>query len=140
FRSFDTRTNTFLLNNAQLNIEGSKDGIGYFTSLSYGTDASVFKSAGAGNDTSLKQSGGAGAPNFELQEAYLTYKCPITSLQFKAGKFVTYEGIEVIAAKDDYTISRGLLFGLAEPYTHTGAEVGYAFPKYIDFWVGAVNG
>ena len=140
FRSFDNRTDTFLLNNAQLNIEGGKDGIGYYAELAYGTDASVFKSAGAGTDTSLTQTGGAGAPNFELQEAFLTYKCPITSLQFKAGKFATYQGIEVIESKDDFTISRGLLFGLAEPFTHTGAMVGYALPKYIDFWVGAVNG
>jgi len=140
FRSFDNRTDTFLLNNAQVNLEGGKDGVGYYAELAYGTDASVFKSAGAGTDPTLTQSGGAGAPNFELQEAFLTYKCPITSLQFKAGKFATYQGIEVIESKDDFTISRGLLFGLAEPYTHTGAMVGYAFPKYIDFWVGAVNG
>jgi hypothetical protein len=106
----------------------------------YGTDGSVVKSAGLGTDTTLTPGGGAGNPNFELQEAFLTYKCPITSLQLKFGKFATPQGLEVIESKDNVSISRGFLFGLAEAYTHTGALIGYTFPKYIDFWVGAVNG
>jgi hypothetical protein len=140
FRSLDGRTDVFLLNNAQVNIEGGKDGVGYYAELMYGTDGSVVKSAGLGTDTTLTPGGGAGNPNFELQEAFLTYKCPITSLQLKFGKFATPQGLEVIESKDNVSISRGFLFGLAEAYTHTGALIGYTFPKYIDFWVGAVNG
>ncbi len=138
-RSFDRRTDSFLLNNAQIQIDGSKDGIGYLTKLAYGTDASVFKSGGTGADAGLPTAPSTNAYNFELAEAYLTYKCPITGIMLKAGKFVTTEGIEVIESKDDATITRGFLFGLAEPYTHVGAMAGYAISK-VDLWVGAANG
>lgn len=143
-KSFDRRTDSFLLNAAQVNIQGDKDGIGYYTELAFGTDPSVYKSAGTGNDLNTTP-GSITAPstalyNFEVQEAYLTYKCPVTSILLKTGKFVTLQGIEVIESKDNFTITRGHLFGLAEPYTHVGALAGYAFPKYIDVWVGVVNG
>ena len=139
-KSFDRRTDSFLLNAAQVNIQGDKDGIGYYTELTFGTDASVMKSAGTGADAGLPAAPSTVAYNFELQEAFLTYKCPTTGIMLKAGKFVTFEGIEVIESKDNFTITRGHLFGLAEPYTHVGALAGYAFPKYIDIWVGVVNG
>ncbi len=139
-RSFDRKTDTFLLNAAQVNIEGSKDGIGYYSELAFGTDASVYKSAGTGADAGLPGAPSTVAYNFELQEAFLTYKCPMSGVMLKAGKFATTQGIEVIESKDNFTITRGLLFGLAEPYTHVGLMAGYAFPKIVDFWVGATNG
>ncbi|OGR86452.1 MAG: hypothetical protein A3A86_06455 [Elusimicrobia bacterium RIFCSPLOWO2_01_FULL_60_11] len=138
-RSFDRKTDNFLLNNAQVQIDGSKDGIGYMTKLDYGTDASVLKSAGTGADAGLPTPPSTTAVNFEVQEAYLTYKCPVSSVMLKAGKFVTTEGIEVIESKDNFTISRGHLFGLAEPYTHTGIMAGYDI-GIANLWVGAVNG
>ena len=143
FRSFDRRTDTFLLNAIQINVEGDmKDGIGYYSELAFGTDPSAYKSVGSQAPT---EPGLPGAPsatiyNVEVQEAFLTYKCPMTSVMLKAGKFVTQHGIEVIESKDNFTITRGHLFTLAEPYTHTGVLVGYALPKYLDLWVGAVNG
>lgn len=139
-KSFDRRTDSFLLNAAQVNIEGSKDGIGYYTELAFGTDPSVYKSAGTGADAGLPGAPSTVAYNVEVQEAFLTYKCPKTGVMLKAGKFVTLQGIEVIESKDNFTITRGHLFGLAEPYTHVGALAGYAFPKYIEIWVGVVNG
>ncbi len=138
-RSFDARTDTFLLNQSQVMIDGSKDGIGYLVKLAYGTDASVFKSGGTGADAGLPAAPSTVAYNFELEEAYMTYKCPITGLMFKAGKFVTPHGIEVIESKDDFTITRGYMFGLAEAYTHVGAMLGYALPK-VTLDVGVVNG
>lgn len=139
-KSFDAKTDTFLLNAAQVNIQGDKDGIGYYTELAFGTDPSVYKAAGTGADAGLPTAPSTVAYNFEVQEAFLTYKCPKSGVQLKAGKFVTFQGIEVIESKDNFTISRGHLFGLAEPYTHVGALVGYAFPKVVDLWIGAVNG
>ena len=140
FRSLDKRTDTFLLNAAQINIEGSQDGIGYYAELVYGTDASVTKAAGTGIDSGLPAAPSSVAYNVDLQEAFLTYKCPVTGIQLKAGKFVTFEGIEVVEAKDNFNISRGFLYSWAEPTTHVGAMIGYALPKYVDFWVGVVNG
>src|SRR3989338_8319925 len=64
----------------------------------------------------------------------------LNGIQLKAGKFVTLQGIEVIESKDNFTISRVIVFGLLEPFTHVGGLVGYQFPQIIDLWVGAVNG
>ncbi|MBI2119656.1 MAG: outer membrane beta-barrel protein [Elusimicrobia bacterium] len=143
-RSFDRKTDAFLLNAFQLNISGNaEEGIGYYGELAFGTDPSIYKGAGTGNDNATGGTLGTQSTtlyNVEVQEAYLTYKCPMSGIQLKAGKFVTFEGIEVIESKDNFTISRGALFGLAEPYTHVGAVAGYAFPSILDVWVGAVNG
>jgi len=61
-------------------------------------------------------------------------------LTFTAGKFVTSEGIEVIEGNQDYTVTRGFLFGLAEPYTTTGVKADYQFTKQLDLMLGVVNG
>ena len=82
-KSFDRRTDSFLLNAAQVNIEGSKDGIGYYAELAFGTDPSIYRSAGSGNDPAATGSIFGATPSsttFDVQEAYLTYKCPITGI------------------------------------------------------------
>lgn len=141
-RTFDRKTDAFLLNAAQLNIEGSKEGIGYYAELAFGTDPSQYKAAGTNspNEPNLPNAPSNVATIFDVQEAFLTYKEPHTNIQLKAGKFVTLEGIEVIESKDDFTVTRGLMFGMAEPFTHVGAIVGYALPKYAEVWVGLING
>ncbi|MBI2916178.1 MAG: porin, partial [Elusimicrobia bacterium] len=139
-RSFDRKTDSFLLNAVQINFDGSeKEGIGYYGELAFGTDASVYKSAGTGADAGLPGAPSTVAYNLEIQEAFVTYKCPLTGIQLKAGKFVTQHGIEVIESKDNFTITRGPIFGLFEPYTHVGAMAGYAFGMG-DVWLGVVNG
>jgi len=128
-RSFDQTTDSFLLNSIQVNLEGSMNGVGYYGELAFGRDASIY------NEYAM-----VSVSEFAVQEAYLTYKCPITSIQLKAGKFATQDGIEVIESKDNFTISRGLLFGFAKAYTHVGALAGYTFPKIADIWIGVTNG
>jgi Putative beta-barrel porin-2, OmpL-like. bbp2 len=127
-RSFDSKDNTFLLNAAQLQVMGTMGDVGYVVKFLAGTDASVITSAGAG-----------AGDDFDLQEAYMTYLCPMSKLNLKVGKFATPMGIEVIESKDDATISRGYLFGLAEAYTHTGLMLNRAFGA-IDIGAGVVNG
>src|SRR3954468_15999015 len=83
--SFDNQANTFALNNAQLLIQGNPRGdkdVGYTLRVDYGTDATVIDPAASGLVT--------------VEEAYGTYLCPDTHIGLKVGKFVTYEGIEVI--------------------------------------------
>jgi hypothetical protein len=74
---------------------------------------------------------------FDVQEAYgvLTDY----GLTFTAGKFATYEGIEVIEGPADPTVTRGLLYWLAEPVTHVGAKLHYTAGP-VDVGVGVVNG
>ena len=49
---------------------------------------------------------------------------------------MTLEGIEVIEGYQNYTVTRGCLFGMAEPFTHTGVKANYAFTKQLDLTVG----
>ena len=74
---------------------------------------------------------------FDVQEAYGVYTD--SGFTFTAGKFATYEGIEVIEGPADPTITRGFLYWLAEPVTHTGAKLHYASGP-VDVGVGLVNG
>jgi hypothetical protein len=74
---------------------------------------------------------------FDVQEAYGVYSN--NGLTFTAGKFATYEGIEVIEGPSNPTITRGFLYYLAEPVTHVGAKLHYATGP-IDVGVGVVNG
>lgn len=143
-RSFDRRSGDFLLNALQVNIAGDAgEGIGYYGELAFGTDPSIYKSAGTGADGAIGAAPVAPsmiAYNFEVQEAFITYKCPTTSIMAKAGKFVTFQGIEVIESKDNPTMTRGAIFSLAEPYSHVGALLGYQLTTMFDVWLGVVNG
>lgn len=122
-RSFDADArNTFLLNVAHLAVSHSlSDQVSATIEFDAGSDASVV----------------SGGNLFDVQEAYLTYKPSGFSLT--VGKFVTYEGIEVIEGPDNPTVTRGYLFGLAEPYAHVGAKAHYTTDAY-DIGVGVVNG
>ncbi len=125
-RSYDAQNNN-IANTAHVSLAGSfGEGIGYVVDLDAGHDANVTV-------------GGASGSAVVLQEGYLTYKCPITHLGIKAGKFATFEGIEVIETNANPTISRGYLYGLAEPFTHVGGVLSYAMGKF-DVAAGVVNG
>jgi len=131
-RSFDAKTNTFNLNAFQLKAEGAMgDSSGYVAKVMAGSDALTLNAA--------DNLGGGGS--FDIEEGYVWYKAPLGSgLTITAGRFVTFEGIEVIEGKDNYTISRGYLFNLAEPLTHTGVKADYQFIKQVDLALGVVNG
>jgi hypothetical protein len=58
----------------------------------------------------------------------------------KAGKFVTLNGIEVVDGPLNPTITRGFLYGLAEPVTHTGAKIQYTIAGMAHIGLGLVNG
>lgn len=128
--SFDAQANTFLLNAVHLAAVGSSgEELSYVIEVDMGTDAAAINSGGLGTGDEM-----------DLQEAYLTYRRPSSKLGFKVGKFVTYQGIEVIESGANPTVTRGHLFGLAEPYTHTGIVATYQLSQAFDVHLGAVNG
>lgn len=137
--SFNSQANTFNLNAFQLQAQGKVgDSAGYTAKALFGTDANAIKDTVAGA-TGLGNS--ASTADVDLEEAYMWWKAPLGSgLTITAGKFVTYEGIEVIEGNQDVTVTRGLLFSLAEPYTHTGIKADYQFTKQLDLSLGVVNG
>lgn len=123
-RSYDALDNN-IRNTAHLALAGSMDTVGYVVELDAGHDAPITAAGGTTNEV-------------VLQEAYLTWM-GASRLGFKAGKFATYQGIEVIENPANPTITRGFLYGLAEPFTHVGAVATYALDR-IDFAAGVVNG
>jgi len=125
--------NTFVLHAAHLAINHSfNDNVSATIELDAGYDASLNQSYPFNNtlDTPFGNW-------FDIQEAYATYKSGMFSLI--AGKFVTYEGIEVIEGPLNPTISRGYLYAYAEPITHTGVKMHFTGDK-VDFGIGLTNG
>lgn len=155
YRSFDNNSNSITLQNAKLGIDGKlENGVGYKVDLMYGHDAAIVNATEDFSPTEGSPTGVAihGDPvetetkkvsdlQFNLQQAYLTFACPLTGAGLSLGKFVTPFGVEVVEAKDNFNISRGLLFGYAVPFSHTGlkADKGFADGKYTAT-LGLVNG
>jgi hypothetical protein len=139
-RVFDTRSNGFLINNAQLTVEkpvSSESPVGFRTELMFGTDAEV-----VGNvTTGLGTNASTGSDEIEVQEGYVEYLAPLgEGLDVKFGKFATLHGAEVIEAKDNWNISRSFLFGFAIPFTHTGFRATYPWSDKLSTTVEVSNG
>jgi len=126
YHSYTAQHDTVLLNAAHLALTGTgaEDAIAYAIEVDIGSDASV--TSGSDDDV-------------DLQEAYVAYTSKM-GLGLKAGKFVTFSGIEVIESISNPTISRGFLFGLAEPFTHAGVLLTYKVTPELDAALGVVNG
>jgi hypothetical protein len=131
-RSYDAKANQILLNNVHLALSGTPSSkVSYVVELDFGTDAGVHGL--------LNQVGGGPAIGVDVQEAYMTYALS-DKFKFTGGRFVTFEGIEVIEGPANPTISRGYLYGLAEAFTHVGGYFTFAASNKIDFKLGVVNG
>jgi hypothetical protein len=80
-------------------------------------------------------------PYFDVQEAYFSVKIPLGSgVTIKGGKWVSLLGYEVIESPNNLNFSRGILFNLAGPFTHTGGVINYSFTDWLTVQVGAVTG
>ena len=78
---------------------------------------------------------------YDLQEAYVSFLIPIgDGLTVKGGKFVTLLGYEVIESPNNLNFSRGYLFSLAIPLTHTGGLLSYTFSEQFSVTAGVVLG
>ena len=127
--------NTFILHNGHIAVNHAfSDEVSAVVEIDAGGDAAI-TSGQSGYDT---PPGDAPPYAFDLQEAYATYSK--SGFTLVAGKFVTYEGIEVIEGPSDPTLTRGYLYGYAEAFTHVGVKMSYAFSDKVDFGIGVVNG
>jgi predicted porin len=131
-RVFDRPANTFSLNLVELSLErkaAELNSVGFRLDLDAGRDVKFF------------QARGLNTGDFDLQQAFMTYKAPIgEGLSITFGKFVTLLGAEIIEAPDNFNTSRSFLFGFAIPFTHTGLLLNYPLTSAVDLTVGAVNG
>lgn len=137
-RIFDDDGNQFTLNNIELAISRQateKVPVGFGLVMNAGRDTRKTKAAGLGGGTT-----GDDNP-FDLQQAYVTYLAPVgKGVTFKAGKFATLLGAEVIEAPANFNVSRSFLFGFAIPFTHVGALATYPFTDQVSATLGVVNG
>lgn len=80
-------------------------------------------------------------PWFDVQEAYISGRIPVGSgLAVKLGKWVTLLGYEVIESPNNLNFSRGYLFVLGIPLTHTGGLLSYSFTDWLSAQAGVVVG
>jgi hypothetical protein len=94
---------------------------------SLGTDADVIASNGTSHTDGV-----------DPTQAFVSYaNGPFTII---AGKFETLAGAEVIESPADIEYSRSFLFGLAVPFTHTGARLTYVLNPKVSINAGANNG
>jgi hypothetical protein len=141
FRVFDTRSDTFALDVAELVVQrsvSSPGDAGFRVDVTFGSlIPKVTAAAGLFRD----ENGVAGS--FDLQQAYFSYIAPAGhGLRIDAGKFTTYMGYEVIEGYDGYNDnhSHSFLFGYAQPITHTGVRVSYPLSGAVSVQAYLVNG
>lgn len=142
-RVFDNKANTFAVNAAEVNFEkaATEPGTaGFRMDVVFGEDANVVN--GSTSDATSK---------VDLQQAYIEYIAPLnffegnsilpSSVNIKAGRFVTLAGLEVIEAPDNWNISRSMMFGFGIPFTHTGVRTNFGlFNDFFDVYLGLNNG
>ena len=131
-RIFDQNHNDFTMDLLQLEVsKETESGIGFHTVLDYGKTAGLIQS----------NWGGDLAHNFEIQQAYMTYKFGIgNGVDMKFGKFATLLGGEVIESPYNPNVSRSFMFGYAIPFTHTGVLFSTALTDMLSLTAGVVNG
>ncbi|GFE84964.1 hypothetical protein GCM10011487_69640 [Steroidobacter agaridevorans] len=128
-RATDIESDSFQLNQAVINLGTPIDqGFGAFVSIMLGEDA----------DRLVNTSYGEGAGDkFGLPEAYITYAEGLWL--FRAGRFGTLAGYEVVSDAANPLLSRSLQFPAAEPYYHTGVRATYAVSEAMTVHLGLNN-
>jgi hypothetical protein len=129
--------NGFQLTQGNLHIE--RDGtVGFVTDINFGQVANAISSV-----TNYSNPAHVGNQWVDPTQYYLTYTAPFGSgVSFEAGRFVTLLGAEIIPIynNQNFNESRGLLFNLGEPLTHTGVRASYTFNDYVSATAGLNNG
>jgi Putative beta-barrel porin-2, OmpL-like. bbp2 len=145
-RNFDINSDQFSLNMIELIADKAPDPaashVGFHVSLGFGQAMNLVNSTETGSPNApTTPVGGPVVSNFDqyLKEGYLEYLIG-KKLQINVGKFVTWNGAEVIESKDNWNYSRGLLFSWAIPYFHMGASAKYTFNSKFSLTGYLVNG
>lgn len=140
-RVFDAESNEDVLNAIRLvitrGIDASKGfDIGGTIEMNFGRDMRFIHSNGimdAGEDTAVQ---------FDLTQAYLEFGFPVGDkpLTFKAGKFATLLGWEVIDQTANTFYTHSFSFGYAISFTHTGVLASYPILDNLSVTAGITRG
>jgi hypothetical protein len=131
FRIFDNRDNSFYMHEAHLQLERLADKnmiVGYHIELGAGHDPQIYDGS-----------------TVSLQEGWVQILAPVGSgLDIRAGKLATLVGYEVLENVNNMNYSRGMLFGIIQPFTHTGVRMAYGMGgsnnDMVTFTLGFNNG
>ena len=139
--AFDLDCQSWNLAQFNLHIARVADGgVGFVSDLNFGEIANVLR---ASTRNSNLNPSATSNDVVDVTQAYLTYTVPWGSgLNLQLGRFVTLLGEEVIPIynNQNFNESRGLLFTLGEPLTHTGLRGTYAFNSAVSMTLGVNNG
>jgi hypothetical protein len=139
--AFDINCQSWNLAQFNLHIARVADGgVGFVTDLNFGELGNVMAASTRNSNLNPLQTSNN---MFDLTQAYLTYTVPVgQGINLELGRFVTLLGAEVIPtyANQNFNESRGLLFTLGEPLTHTGLRGTYAFNSNVSMTLGVNNG
>ena len=132
--NFNVAHNSFSLSLAEVALEKkptSDSRGGFRIDLDYGPTTTYVHATEPGGTTTYQN----------IQQAYVSYLAPAgTGLQLDFGKFVTWNGQEVIETKDNWNYSRSLLFAWAIPYYHAGMRASYSPTAKVTVTGFLVNG
>jgi hypothetical protein len=141
----DRAKDTFSMNAAKIWFEKAANpegGAGFRIDLLLGSDARYID---------FNDGGTTAADEFAIEQAYVQFIAPLGfwgdsnvlphSIEFKAGRFTTMAGYEVIEGPSNWNISRSVTFGYALPFTHTGVRATFGlFNDYLTVTTGINNG
>jgi hypothetical protein len=132
--NFNVAHNSFSLSMAEVSLAKTPTADsrgGFRVDLDYGPTQAMVNAAEPGGQSIYQNIG----------QAYLSFLAPAgTGLQIDIGKFVTWNGNEVIKTKDNWNYSRGLLFAWAIPYYHEGVRAAYNINDKVSVTGYVVNG
>jgi hypothetical protein len=133
FRTFDVQHNTFSLSLAEVAFAKGvtpESRVGFRADLDFGKTADLVAAYEPESD---------GKEIYKhIQQAYVSLLTG--KVTWDVGKFVTPIGAEVIESQDNWNYTRGVLFGYAVPFYHTGIRGTVAASDKVSFAGYLVNG
>lgn len=115
--------NEFSLHQVNVSVgKLSNEGVGFLANVVAGDDAAVI----GGSDT-----------DFNLVQGYVQYAVGGATIQ--VGRMLTLAGAEVINPAGNVNATRGLLFTLLQPATHTGVRASYKVSDVLSLTLGLNN-
>ena len=109
---------------------------GFRTDVMIGEDANYFINRAAGSNSNTNNN----SNSLFLEQAYVSIRAPVgNGWDFKAGKFVSILGYEVMERPANMNTTYGLLFNVM-PLYYTGVLSSYRFDDYLEGKLGVVNG
>jgi hypothetical protein len=132
---FHPDPNSFSLDQLWFGIErpvSDEHRAGFRADLVFGKTAGLLSGDFGAND-------GFSGNDLEMYQAYVQYRAPINeATTFKFGKFATLLGAEVVQSPLNFNISRGQVYNLFQPITHTGLLASTALAG-VDVSLGLVD-